>query len=79
MVSVLYCYMRKKRLKSSTLLIENKEKGLNVKQAKQLAEFTKLMGHVLHNIESDSLDKGYRGLSRATTSRLLLIFLIRKA
>lgn len=53
---------------------QDKRKGLSVKESKQLADFTKLMNHVLQNIESDTLDKGYRGLSRATTSPFIADF-----
>lgn len=53
---------------------KEKSKGLTVKQAKQLDEFTSLINHVLHNIESDTLDNGYRGLSRSTTTPFIADF-----
>ncbi|WP_144787833.1 toprim domain-containing protein [Lysinibacillus fusiformis] len=53
---------------------QEKSKGLSVKQAKQLDEFTKLMNHVIRNMESDTLDNGYRGLSRSTTTPFIADF-----
>ncbi|MEC1177276.1 toprim domain-containing protein [Metasolibacillus meyeri] len=53
--------------------IEQK-KGLTVGQAKQLNQFTELMHHFLHHIQSDALDNGYRGLSRDTTTPFIADF-----
>ncbi|MCT6922805.1 toprim domain-containing protein [Metasolibacillus sp.] len=50
------------------------EKGLTVKQAKQLDQFTELMQHFLHHIQSEALDNGYRGLSRETTTPFIADF-----